>query len=126
MSISFRHLSYARKWSKQSYLLLFLSFVGCSGTYAIGDRRSADPVILQQLIVHKTTKDQVRDILGDPFRVTFPDLKREIWSYWYSQGTDYFPGFAVYRDDATLDNSKFTVEFDARGVVTRYARGTLQ
>ncbi len=55
--------------------------IGASGcVFAMVSKRSADPMLVAQIKEHRTTKDEVRSILGDPNGVSFAQ-DEEIWTY---------------------------------------------
>lgn len=98
----------------------------CSRSVAIGDSRPADPNVLEKIKPGKSTKSNVQDLLGTPKRVVFPDLKREHWIYTYEQAQFFYPFVTVSADNASLKDSNFTVEFNAKGIVSRLGKGAIK
>ncbi len=115
-------------FSQRIFVGLLVSFFlsGCSGTYGAGDRRPADSGVVQKILPGKSTKADVERILGQPRRVTFPDLRRELWTYLYSQAKNYVLFIELNHDGANYKDTNLTVEFDQRGIVRRIGKGEVK
>lgn len=108
-------------------LALSSLLIGASGcVFAMGSKRSADPMLVAQIKEHRTTKDEVRSILGDPNGVSFVGDK-EVWSYLYHKtqmrATNWIPYLNMVAGGCEMESAQVTVIFDSRGVVKHVGQG---
>ena len=111
-------------------LALSSLLIGGSGcVFAMGSKRSADPMLVAQIKERRTTKDGVRSILGDPNGVSFVQ-DEEIWTYFYHRtqmrATNWIPYVNIVAGGYDMESAQVTVIFDSRDVVKHVGQGRTQ
>jgi hypothetical protein len=100
---------------------------GCSGfgNYTIAD--ASNRSLSSQLIKGKTRQDHVRELYGEPAKISLTDSGLEMWEYDYSRllattTTDSFP----YVSAVDFDNSKksLVIVFSKSKTVQKYTLNT--
>ena len=69
-------------------LTLLIGLTGCASNDSSTVRTLQDPAKLEQLHVNKSTKEQIRKLLGEPQSITIHSNESEYWVY-QSTHTDY-------------------------------------
>ena len=110
---------------KKSILVLCLVLlVGCATT---GNVQISDPATVSKIEEGKTTKAEVRGLVGDPTKVNFDMNKNEIWQYVYSKATakpaSFIPVVGIFAGGADMSGNTLTILFDKNGVVERVGSG---
>ena len=89
-------------------------------------KRNADRMPVAQIKKHRTTKDEVRSILGDPNGVSFVQ-DEEIWTNLYHRtqmrATNWIPYVNIVAGGYDMESAQVTVIFDSRGVVKHIGQG---
>src|SRR5262245_25265763 len=98
-----------------SLALLASLLLGCVASGAHGTAAIADPAIVAQVEKGKSTKDDVRRILGPPAAVNFSDAGLENWSYVYATNTAAYSPLGVGKQD--FRTYQLAVQFGKNGVV---------
>jgi outer membrane protein assembly factor BamE (lipoprotein component of BamABCDE complex) len=111
-------------------LALSALMIGVSGCVsAMGSKRSADPTLVAQIKEHRTTKDEVRPIIGDPNAVSFMQ-DDEVWTYTYCKmtmrPTNWIPYVNLVAGGYDTQSASVTVIFDEKGVVKRVGQGRME
>jgi outer membrane protein assembly factor BamE (lipoprotein component of BamABCDE complex) len=107
-------------------IFLVALLAGClTACVVMGDERvsKSTPESLQQQIIRgKTTKSEVRNILGSPGSVSFTDSGNEQWNYEYlSTNTFKLWGAMLSGKDPLSGSGKsISVFFDKNGTVLNY------
>ena len=93
-------------------LLLILSF-GCTHTY--GDKKIANKGLISNIKVGASTKQDVRELFGEPTKVTFISSGEEIWDYMYTRTdirkTSFIPYVGLFLGGADTKNNTLTIKF---------------
>src|SRR3972149_1184885 len=118
----------ARRCSAALALLgLLIGVSGCVS--AMGSKRSADPALVAQIKEHRTTKDEIRSIRGDPNAVSFVQ-DDEGWTYTYCKTTprptNWIPYVNIVAGGYDAKSATVTVIFDEKGVVKRVGQGRME
>jgi outer membrane protein assembly factor BamE (lipoprotein component of BamABCDE complex) len=103
------------------------------GCASVGNESIADASVQsvsQQLVKGKTTQAQVRQLYGDPMKMSFTDSGNEIWEYGFSRlhskPTNFIPYVNVIYSGAEGDKKSVVIFFDKSKVVQQYTVGTSQ
>jgi hypothetical protein len=96
---------------------------GCAG---FGNETIADASprkLSAQLIKGRTRQDHVREMYGEPAKITFTDNGLEVWEYDYSRllasrRTDSFPYVSI---DGGPDKKSLTIFFSKGKIVQKYS-----
>jgi outer membrane protein assembly factor BamE (lipoprotein component of BamABCDE complex) len=95
--------------------LLSSASVGCIRGirgYSVGDRRISDPAVLAQIQSGKSSKAEVRALIGPPANVVFTDSGLEQWLYTY-----------VLAAGFNAQTHTLTILFSEDGIVRNYGSG---
>jgi outer membrane protein assembly factor BamE (lipoprotein component of BamABCDE complex) len=101
---------------------------GCASS---GNERIADAspeTVSGQLIKGRTTQAQVRELYGDPLKISFTDSGNEQWEYefarLYSKPTNFIPYVSMIHSGAEGDKKTLAIFFDKSKVVRQYTMST--
>jgi outer membrane protein assembly factor BamE (lipoprotein component of BamABCDE complex) len=112
--------------TKIGLCLVLVSLVGCYGT-SQGSRQIADEDTLAKIKPGETTKEEVKQLLGEPMNVGFDD-DYEIWTYWYSKThvrkSTWVPVVGAFTGGADTDMTTLTVRFGPDGLVKNVGKGS--
>ena len=100
--------------------LLAGSFTAC---VVVGDERvnKATPESLQQQIIRgRTTKAEVKNLLGAPASVNFTDNGNEQWNYEYLSTNPIKTYGALFSGKSLGEGKSITIFFDKNGTVLNY------
>jgi len=113
-----------------SVCLLSACLGGCTSS---GNERIADAsqqTVSEQLVKGKTTQAQVRQLYGDPIKISFTDSGNETWEYEFSRLrsklTNFIPYVSAIYSGAEGDKKSLVVFFDRSKVVQQYTISTSQ
>ena len=118
-----------RIW-KQAALLISgaLMISGCM--VQSGNRQLDDPNAINQIEKGKSTKDDVRRLIGSPPVVTFNDKNEEIWTYlrykMSQNAASCIPCVGLFAGQTSQEQTQVTVKYDTNGVVNAVGCGTSQ
>jgi outer membrane protein assembly factor BamE (lipoprotein component of BamABCDE complex) len=76
------------KWSHVLYVVLIFVLYGCGGVLYPGEsgsERIKDESVISKIEPEKTNMNEVRSLLGEPYRVTKSSNGDTIWDYSYSK-----------------------------------------
>lgn len=109
------------------YLLIGLLFViGCT-IVDFGSERIIQDDILSQIKEGKTTKAEVKTLLGEPFDVSFMANGDEQWKYFYTRskvkGTTYVPIVNLFESGVDSKTDTLTILISEEGIVKRIGEG---
>jgi outer membrane protein assembly factor BamE (lipoprotein component of BamABCDE complex) len=109
---------------KHLFIVLCVLFLfGCS---TVGNSKIADQTVTDQIKVGKTTKGEVREIVGEPNKTSF-DGNFEIWDYMLSKAqlraTSLIPVVGLFVGGTNIQQYTFTVRFDEKGIVQNVGSG---
>lgn len=98
-----------------------------SGCAAYGNKKITDPTIVAQIEKGKSTKADVKGILGDPATVDFSDTGVEKWIYAYTKhqtrGATFIPVVGMLAGGADIKTDTLIVQFDKDGTVMNVGSG---
>ncbi|CAJ4332526.1 lipoprotein [Burkholderia pseudomallei] len=101
-------------------LVVTASLFGCAsyGNDAISDQQK-----VSSIQVGKTSKADVKNVLGTPGNVAFADNGDEIWTYQHvsTSAAAYIPFVGLFKNGIHEDN--LTIRFNSRGVVKAVGQG---
>jgi outer membrane protein assembly factor BamE (lipoprotein component of BamABCDE complex) len=104
------------------------SLGGCA---SIGNESIADAStesVSAQLYKGKTRQDQVRELYGDPAKISFTDSGNEIWEYDFSRTvskpTNFIPYVSLIHSGAEGDKKSLVIFFNKTKVVQQYTLST--
>jgi len=102
-----------------------------SGCASVGNERIADvspETVSGQLIKGRTTQANVRELYGDPLKISFTDSGNEQWEYefsrLYSKPTNFIPYVSLIHSGAEGDKKSLVIFFDKSKVVRQYTIST--
>lgn len=105
-------------------VLVFLFAAGCA---TMGDERIRDTATIDQIEIGVTTKDDVRDMVGYPTKVTFEECGDETWEYVLTKAqtraASFIPIIGLFAGGMDTQMYTLTVRYDENGVVKKYGRG---
>jgi hypothetical protein len=111
-----------------STTLFSLSLGGCA---SVGNESIADASpqsVSSQLIKGRTRQENVREIYGDPAKISFTDSGNEIWEYDFSRmmakPTNFIPYVNLVHSGAEGDKKSLVVFFNKSKVVQQYTLST--
>jgi len=110
---------------KKSILFFCLVLmVGCATT---GNVQISDPATVSKIEEGKTTKAEVRGLVGEPTKVNFDTSKNEIWEYMYTKASakpaSFIPVVGIFAGGADMSGNTLTILFDKNGVVEKVGSG---
>lgn len=108
-----------------AFVVLFLA----QGCVSVGTKEISDPTKTSQIQIGKSTRADVKVILGDPGKVNFTDNNEEVWEYAYVRGTPraatFIPIIGIFAGGADAKGDTLTVRFDQNGIVKKMGQGKL-
>jgi hypothetical protein len=111
-----------------SAVLLSVVLGGCA---SVGNESIADASpesVSSQLIKGKTRQDRVRELYGDPAKISFTDSGNEIWEYDFSRmtskPTNFIPYINLIHSGAEGDKKSLVIFFNKGKVVQQYTLST--
>jgi outer membrane protein assembly factor BamE (lipoprotein component of BamABCDE complex) len=111
--------------------LVGLSSALLTGCASVGNERIADATpqtVSTQLFKGKTTQEQVRELYGDPVKISFTDSANEIWEYdfsrMHSKPTNFIPYVSLIHSGAEGDKKSLVIFFDKSRLVRQYTIST--
>lgn len=104
--------------------LIFIMACVSGGTKAI-----TDAGVISQIEVGKSTKVEVKSLLGEPASVGWTDSGEEEWSYFYMRGTpraaSLIPVVGLFAGGTDMKTENLKIRFDKNGVVKYLGRGRI-
>ena len=98
--------------------------IGCATT---GNVQIADPGTVSKIEEGKSSKADVRALVGEPTKVNFDTNKNEIWEYIYTKASakpaSFIPVVGLFAGGADMSGNTLTILFDKNGVVERVGSG---
>ncbi len=113
------------------WIILALLLVLCSNACSSSEGAVSilDPAKTNQIFVGKTTKNQVRSILGEPEEVLLTSPSNENWLYTTTRartsGLAFIPLLPLFTGVSEQQENTLTIEFGPNGVVRRTGKGSL-
>jgi hypothetical protein len=113
--------------------LLFAALFSASlgGCASVGNESIADASpqsVSAQLIKGRTRQEHVREIYGDPAKISFTDSANEIWEYDFSRmmskPTNFIPYVSLIHSGAEGDKKSLVIFFNKSKVVQQYTLST--
>jgi outer membrane protein assembly factor BamE (lipoprotein component of BamABCDE complex) len=111
-----------------SAVLVSASLGGCA---SVGNESIADASmesVSAQLVKGKTRQDQVREIYGDPAKISFTDSGNEIWEYDFSRTvskpTNFIPYVSLIHSGAEGDKKSLVIFFNKSKIIQQYTLST--
>jgi outer membrane protein assembly factor BamE (lipoprotein component of BamABCDE complex) len=108
------------------YLLLFGFFSGCAST---GNKQIADVGTVAKIEEGKSTKADVRALVGEPTKVNFRDDNTEVWEYVYKRGqvrpATFIPVVGWFAGGVDATGSTLTILFNKDNIVQKVGSGRI-
>jgi hypothetical protein len=108
--------------------LLAAMLGGCA---SVGNESIADASpesVSSTLIKGKTRQDRVRELYGDPAKISFTDSGNEIWEYDFSRmmskPTNFIPYVSLIHSGAEGDKKSLVIFFNKSKIVQQYTLST--
>jgi hypothetical protein len=108
-----------------------LAAASCGGCASVGNETIADASpqsVSAQLFKGKTRQDQVREMYGDPAKLSFTDSGNEIWEYDFSRTvskpTNFIPYVSLIHSGAEGDKKSLVIFFNKSKIVQQYTLST--
>lgn len=112
------------KWLALALCLVFL--FGCA---SVGNKQIGEAGTVAKIEEGKSTKADVRSLVGQPTKINFKDNGNEIWEYIYSKGqlrpATFVPVVSWFAGGVDTTASTLTVLFDEKGVVKKVGSGKI-
>ena len=114
-----------RKW----LMLVAITALGGCGTTKVGNERILDDQTVSKIQMGKSTKADVKTLLGDPTKVSFTGTSEgeEDWDYVYSEGSvkgsTYVPYYGLFKGGMNLKQNTLTIRFSKDGIAKQLGRG---
>lgn len=106
-------------------IILALGLAGCASTH--GNKKIAEEDVINKIEPGKSTKKDVRGLIGDPIDVQFTDNGEEVWKYHYTRtdvrGTSFIPYAGALVGGSDTKTTTLTIRFDKNGVVKNVGKG---
>lgn len=111
-------------WTLALFALATVASFSCA---VHGNKSITDPKIVAQVEKGKSTKADVKKVLGEPATVDFSDTGLEKWIYVYTKaqvrGTTFIPFAGNFVGGTDTKTDTLTVQFDKEGVVMNVGGG---
>ncbi len=113
------------------FLSAALLSAGLGGCASVGNESIADASadsVSASLIKGKTHQERVREMYGDPAKISFTDSGNEIWEYNFSRmmskPTNFIPYVNLIHSGAEGDKKSLVIFFNKTKVVQQYTLST--
>jgi hypothetical protein len=111
-----------------SAALVSVSLGGCA---SVGNESIADASpesVSTQIFKGRTRQDHVRELYGDPAKISFTDSGNEIWEYDFSRTvakpTNFIPYVSLIHSGAEGDKKSLVIFFNKSKIVQQYTLST--
>jgi len=98
--------------------------MGCA---TVGNVQIADPGTVAKIEEGKSTKADVRALVGEPTKVNFDTNKNEVWEYVLSRASvkpaSFIPFVGLFAGGTDMSGNTLTVLFDKNGIVEKAGSG---
>jgi hypothetical protein len=108
-----------------------LASASLGGCASVGNESIADAStesVSAQLVKGKTRQDRVRELYGDPAKISFTDSGNEIWEYDFSRTvskpTNFIPYVSLIHSGAAGDKKSLVIFFNKTKIVQQYTLST--
>jgi outer membrane protein assembly factor BamE (lipoprotein component of BamABCDE complex) len=105
--------------------IVFLS----SACATVGNEQISEPEITNQIQIGKSTKADVKALVGEPTKVNFQENGNEIWEYVFKKGqvkpATFIPLVRIFAGGANVEGNTLTIMFNKDGVVEKYGTGKI-
>lgn len=110
-------------------IVLFFCLVLLMGCATTGNVQISDSGTVSKIVEGKSTKADVRALVGEPTKVNFDSNKNEIWEYVYKKGSvkpaTFIPIVGLFAGGADVSGNTLTILFDKNGVVEKVGSGKI-
>jgi hypothetical protein len=121
-----RRIGFVAAFVSASLLSSILGGCASVGNESIAD--ASPQSVSVQLIKGKTRQENVREMYGDPAKISFTDSGNEIWEYDFSRmtakPTNFIPYVNLIHSGAEGDKKSLVVFFNKSKVVQQYTLST--
>lgn len=108
-------------------LAVVLSLSGCA---TIGNEQISRYETTSKIEIGKSTKADVRALVGEPTKVNFQENGKEIWEYKFSKGhikpATFIPLVGIFAGGMKVEGNTLTIMFNNAGVVEKYGTGKIE
>lgn len=113
--------------SKISILVILVFMAGCA---TVGNQQISSYSITSQIQIGKSTKAEVRSLVGEPTKVNFQENGKEIWEYVYKKAqvkpATFIPYVGLFAGGMTTQGNTLTIMFNDQGIVEKYGTGKIE
>jgi outer membrane protein assembly factor BamE (lipoprotein component of BamABCDE complex) len=106
--------------------LSLLFVIMLSGCMTIGNKQIEDEQVVKQIVPGKTTKQEVRALVGEPNMVEFADTGEETWQYILTKSqtraSSFIPYVGLFVGGADMQTHTLTIRFRGE-VVSKFGTG---
>jgi len=107
-------------------LVVMVSFLGCA---TAGNKQIAEASTVSKIEEGKSTKTDVRALVGEPTKVNFRADNTELWEYVYKRGqvrpATFIPVVGWFAGGVDVTGSTLTVLFNKDNVVQKVGSGRI-
>ncbi len=108
-----------------SIIVVFL--VGACAT--VGNEQISRPETTSQIQIGKSTKADVKALVGEPTKVNYQENGKEIWEYTYKKGSikpaTFIPVVGWFAGGTNVEGNTLTIMFNKDGVVEKFGTGKI-
>lgn len=92
-----------------------------------GNKQITDYDTIEKIEINKTTKDGVKELIGEPSIVEFNDLGDEDWIYTYTRSkaraASFIPIVGLIAGGADMKTDTLRIRFSKDGIVKKIGKG---
>jgi outer membrane protein assembly factor BamE (lipoprotein component of BamABCDE complex) len=107
-------------------LSVLLLLCGCA---TVGNKQIADTGTVAKIEEGKTTKAEVKTLVGEPTKVDFRGDNTEVWKYVYTRGqvrpATFIPVVGWFAGGVDQTGSTLTILFNKNGIVQKVGSGSI-
>lgn len=107
-------------------LSLALLFIGCA---TAGNKQIAETGTVAKIEAGKSTKAEVKALVGEPTKVTFRDDNTEVWQYVYKRSqmrpASFVPVVKWFAGGVDVTGNNLTIVFNRDGIVQKVGSGSI-
>ena len=114
---------------KTKTISLILFCLAVSACASAGNKQITDTAAVAKIEEGKSTKADVRALVGEPTKVNFRDNNTEVWEYVYTRGqvrpATFVPVVGWFAGGMDTTGSTLTILFNNNGIVQKVGSGKI-
>jgi outer membrane protein assembly factor BamE (lipoprotein component of BamABCDE complex) len=114
---------------KMKTISLILFCLAVSACASAGNKQITDTAAVAKIEEGKSTKADVRALVGEPTKVNFRDNNTEVWEYVYTRGqvrpATFVPVVGWFAGGMDTTGSTLTILFNNNGIVQKVGSGKI-